>query len=80
MPIKDRRTEFINAVKGRMKTSGKGHVEYRDAKGKTLSCTVLSPGSVSGLKLNVDTYPTTRIIDNVPAATGLKQTGVYFSR
>jgi hypothetical protein len=81
MPTSDRRTVMTARVKGRRATSGKYHVEYRDGKGTTLAATVLGPGTVSGLKLNIDTSGgNTRIIDNVAAATGLKQTNVYFLR
>lgn len=82
MPCADKRTRVANvAVKGRMATSGRMHATYRDVRGNTLAATVLGPGSVSGLKLNIDTHGGgTRILDNVPAATGLKQVGRYHIR
>jgi len=81
MPLKDHRTRISTvATKGRLPTSGRYHVEYRDVSGKKLSATVIGPGTSSGLKLNIDTHVNTRIIDNVPAATSLKSTNAYFSR
>lgn len=81
MPSKDYRTRVNTvAVKGRMPSSGRLHVSYRDANGKSLAATVIASGSVSGLKLNIDTHVSTRIIDNVPAQTTLKGTGVYTIR
>jgi len=81
MSLNDHRTKVAARGNGRMNTSGYRHVEYRDAKGKTLAATVIGPGTSSGLKLNIDTAGNnTRIIDNVAAATSLKQTNVYFSR
>jgi hypothetical protein len=47
--------------------------------GTTMDALVLSQGSSSGLKLQLG-HSTLSIVDNVAKATGLKQTGVYFSR
>lgn len=80
MALNNHRTRTAATGNGRRQTSGKYHVEYRDVDGSTLAATVLGPGTSSGLKLNIDSHVNTRIIDNVAAATGLKQTGVYFSR
>jgi hypothetical protein len=56
-------------------------VTYRDASGHSSIAKVVAPGSGSGLKLLVNGGSQgRRIVDNVPLATGLKQTNVYTNR
>jgi hypothetical protein len=63
--------------------SGRREVVYRDANGKTWSAIVIGPGSASGVRLEVHGLRRggqTHILDNVPAATTMKDTGAYFNR
>lgn len=79
MPLINQRT--INVARhGRRLTSGKYMVQYRDVDGNTHNAVVVDAGSSSGLKLDLPDYQPTRVVDNVAAATTLKQTNVYFSR
>ena len=55
-------------------------VTYRNVAGKTRSARVVSAGSTSGLKLLVGSGPSRLIVDNVPLATGERQTNVYLNR
>ncbi len=75
MPIKDLRARMTTT--GRRKTAGKWRVDYRNSKGQSMAATVMGPGSVSGLKLNIESHVATRIIDNVPVMTARNQTNVY---
>jgi hypothetical protein len=77
MAHKDDRTISI-ADKGKT-SSGYRTVRYRDIKGISHNARVLGGGSSSGLKLLVNSGPSRRIIDNVAAGTGMKQTNRYFS-
>lgn len=79
MPTKDDRTK-ASGKSGKHSTSGRMRVSYRDARGTTMDALVLGAGSVSGVKIKIMNGNPSRIIDNVAAATGLKQTNVYFSR
>jgi hypothetical protein len=62
-------------------------VKYRDAQGKSHNAIVLGQGTASGLKLRLPHVTTggalggsSQIIDNVPAATGQKDTNAYFAQ
>ena len=80
MPVVDRRAA-ATTHKGKFRTAGKERVVYRNARGQTRDAIVLGEGTASGLRIQiVEGTLTRRIIDNVPAATGLKQTNVYFAR
>lgn len=79
MPTKDDRGKASGKA-GKHATAGRMRVSYRDAKGNTMDALVLGAGSVSGVKIKIMSGSPSRIIDNVAAATGLKQTNVYFSR
>jgi hypothetical protein len=73
---------FINPATGKTRT-GWLYVYYRDTRGQKRRAKVLGPGTNAGtLKLELlslySKRRAERIIDNVPAATGEKQTGVYF--
>jgi len=91
MVLKDVRARTITD-KG--KDQGRRNVRYRGLDGHSVQAVVLAQGSVSGLKLLVpggvgmtSLSPAPggtqqvghRIVDNVPLATGMKQTNVYFS-
>jgi hypothetical protein len=68
---------------GKMRTSGKLTVRFRNVDGNTLNATVLgqSTDAVAGkLKLLVSSGPARRIVDNVPVATARNQTNVYFNQ
>jgi len=76
MPLKDGRARSI-IDKGNK--AGLRNCTYRDVDGNTWNAVVLGGGSASGLKLRI-TSDKNRVVDNVPKATGLKQTNVYFLR
>lgn len=61
------------ARKGRMGTSGKMVVMYREASGAKLDAVVLGGGSVSGIKIQL--MNTQIIVDNVQKITGLADVG-----
>jgi len=77
MPHEDKRTASTTD-KGKT-NSGYRNVIYRDAKGLTKDAVVLGAGSVSGLKLRINSNQGA-VIDNVALATSRTQTGVYFAR
>lgn len=77
MPNKDERAKAL-VTGGKMKTAGRMNVRYRNASGESFNATVISAGGSSGLKLRVGSNA--RVIDNVPAATGMKDVNCYFSR
>ena len=84
MSLKDDRT--VSVDKGKT-SSGRRTVSYRMPSGRTKNATVLGQGTGSGLKLlipggtdAVSGRTGARVVDNVAAATTMKQTGVYFSR
>lgn len=65
-------------------TAGRRTVVYRNGNGKTSEAVVEGAGSSSGLKLRLvnrrgaGNRSTIQIVDNVPKATGMRQTGVYY--
>lgn len=75
MANKDRNVQAAT-YKGRLRTSGRLNVTYRNGAGRTRTALVLGAGSTSGLKLQVGD----QIIDNVALATSRTQTNVYHSR
>jgi len=87
MAIKDlrNRSSITSGVSGAAATGkgmvDQGHVEvvYRDTKGRSVRALVMGPGSASGLKLKIFNRLLPVVVDNVPAATGVKQTNVYFN-
>jgi len=79
MPNKDDRVK-AGLKAGKNPTAGRMRVSYRDAKGGSFDAVVLGQGSSSGLKLKILGLNPSRTIDNVAAATTMKQTNVYFSR
>lgn len=82
MPSRDERTR-AGVRAGKNPTAGRMTVSYRDVSGKSKNALVLGPGGVSGLKLRIGSRMgdgQSEIVDNVAAATALKQTNVYFSR
>lgn len=81
MAVRDITTLVTNTrVKGRRATSGKYTVAYIDAKGRSLSATVLGAGTASGLKLSVKSYGTSKVVDNISAMVNANDTGVYVLR
>lgn len=78
MPNRDPLVTNANARKTG-KDQGKLVVRYRDVGGYTCNGKVLGAGSVSGLQLLLHSGAGRQIVDNVPLATGLKQTNVYFN-
>jgi hypothetical protein len=57
------------------------NVTYRGANGRTLSATIIGPGSSSGAKLALRSrIGTGKIVDNVALATSRTQTNVYYNR
>src|SRR4051794_37016172 len=75
MPKRDIRTAS-STQKGK-RGGGNVVVTYRNSRGARVNATVLGAGTASGLKLRVRSGGDTRIIDNVAAASGNKQTNVY---
>lgn len=66
----------VNSGKAR---GGRRTVVYRDLKGNTWAALVVGEGTGSGKKLKLVSHPTVRIVDNVPLATSMKGTNVYFN-
>jgi hypothetical protein len=86
MPLQDLRTK-ATAQNGKMKTAGRMRVMYRNAAGKTQDAVVVGPGTGSGLKIVIRVPATVaagasgnQVLDNVPAATTVKQLSAYTAR
>jgi len=89
MPLQDLRTK-ATAQGGKMKTAGRMRVSYRDASGNTQDAVVVGPGTSSGLKIVIRVPSTVgtlaaplsgnQVLDNVPAATTVKQLSAYTAR
>ena len=76
MPKQDLRAKAI-ATAGKMKTSGRMTVPYRDARGRFFNARVLGAGTSSGLKIE---YGGLTVVDNVPVMTTMKSINAYHGR
>jgi hypothetical protein len=63
-----------------LKKQGRRTVVYRDVRGRTYSAIVTNRDSATQQDLLVWMGGTKRVVNNVPVATGGKQTNVYYFR